>query len=257
MRKNSLFLAACLAVAVIGFLIPAQHNSAKERKKGKLLYLTLSAGFHHDVVPFSAEIVKQIGAKSGAFDATVVDDVSAFTEEGLKPYDAVMFYTTGELPMSDDQKTAFINFIRAGHGFIGVHSATDTFYKWSDYGKMIGGYFDDHPWHQKVTVDVVDPKSKLVKFLGKSFEVNDEIYQVKDFDPATSHILLKLDPASVDLTKKNVHRRDYGWPVAWTRMEGKGRVFYSGLGHEHDVWNSPWYQELLVNGINWAMGKKK
>src|SRR5207248_2870980 len=152
-------------------------------------------------------------------------DVSPFTEEGLKPYDAVMFYTTGELPMTDDQKKAFIDFIRAGHGFIGVHSATDTFYKWPEYGKMVGGYFDDHPWHQQVTIDMVDPQSKLVKFLGNSFQVNDEIYQIRDFDPATSHVLLKLDPASVDLTMKNVHKRDYGWPIAWTRAEGKGRVF--------------------------------
>jgi len=122
-----------LAVAVIGSLAPTRHNSAKELKKGKLLYLTLSAGFHHDVVPFSAEIVKQIGDKSGAFEATVTEDVSPFTEEGLKPYDAVMFYTTGELPMANEQKKAFIDFIRAGHGFIGdssVFSGTMPIFFW-------------------------------------------------------------------------------------------------------------------------------
>ena len=122
MRKPSLFLGACLAVAVMGSLAPARHNSAKERKKGKLFYLTLSAGFHHDVVPFSAGIVKQIGEKSGAFESTVTGDVSPFTEEGLKPYDAVMFYTTGELPMTDDQKKAFIDFIREEQKFSTVEA---------------------------------------------------------------------------------------------------------------------------------------
>ncbi len=257
MRKNRIILLALAAAAGFGLLSGSIPGSANDQKKGKLLYLTLSAGFHHEVVPFSREIVKQIGDKSGAFETTVTEDVTPFTAEGLKQYDAVMFYTTGELPMSDEQKKAFMDFIRSGHGFIGVHSATDTFYKWPEYGEMIGGYFDDHPWHQQVTIDVVDPKSKLVSFLGKSFQMNDEIYQIRDFKADTSHVLLKIDPNSVDLTKKNVHQREYGWPVAWTRMDGKGRVFYLSLGHEHDVWNDPRYQQLLLNGINWAMGRTK
>jgi type 1 glutamine amidotransferase len=230
---------------------------AKEQKKGRLLYMTLSAGYKHAVIPFSTEVVKQIGDKSGAFETTVTEDVGQFTAENLKHYDALMFYTTGELPMTDEEKSAFIHFIRSGHGFIGVHSATDTFYKWKPYLDLIGGYFNDHPWHELVTVDVVDPSNKIVSGLGKSFQVNDEIYQISDFKDDTSHVLLQLDPASVNLKKPNVHFRYYGWPIAWTRMDGKGRVFYTGLGHEHDVWNAPWFQEMLLNGINWAMGKTK
>lgn len=256
MRKSTIIKLMLIAAVGIGFLGLGTTGSARQHKKGKLLYLTLSAGFHHEIVPFSTGIVKQIGDQSGAFETTVTDDVTPFTAENLKQYDAVMFYTTGELPLTDEQKAAFMDYIRSGHGFIGVHSATDTFYKWADYGEMIGGYFDDHPWHQQVTIDVVDPKNKLVHFLGKSFQLNDEIYQIRDFKADTSHVLLKLDPNSVDLTKKNVHKRDYGWPVAWTRMDGKGRVFYCSLGHEHDVWTDPRYQELLLNGIKWAMGRK-
>jgi uncharacterized protein len=254
MRKSRMILILATVVAV-GFFSLSTNGSAKP-KKGKLLYLTLSAGFHHEIVPFSTGIVKEIGDKSGEFETTVTDDVTPFTAENLKQYDAVMFYTTGELPMTEEQKTAFMDYIHSGHGFVGVHSATDTFYKWPAYGEMIGGYFDDHPWHQKVTIDVMDPKSKLISFLGKSIELNDELYQIRDFKADTSHVLLKLDTASVDLTKKNVHRRDYGWPVAWTRMDGKGRVFYCSLGHEHDVWTDPRYQQLLLNGIKWAMGRK-
>lgn len=255
MKKSRRFLLGIAAAGLI--LLPmAAPIHAQPHKKGRLLYLTLSAGFHHAVVPFSTQIVTQIGERSGDFETTIANDVTPFTVKNLEHYDAVMFYTTGELPMTDEQKQAFIDFVRSGHGFVGVHSATDTFYKWPEYGQLVGGYFNDHPWHQQVTIDVVDPHSKLVKFLGRSFQINDEIYQFRDFDPATSHVLLKLDPSSVDLTKKNVHKEPYGWPLAWTRMDGKGRVFYTALGHEPDVWKDPRFQQLLLNGINWAMGHR-
>lgn len=254
MRKHGLvlFLTALGCISFIG----TGAGTAKPARKRKLLYLTLSAGFHHAVVPFSTGIVKEIGETSGAFDTTVTDDLTPFTAENLKHYDAVMFYTTGELPMSDEQKKAFIDFIRSGHGFIGVHSATDTFYMWPEYLNLIGGYFNNHPWHQPVTLKVVDPANPLVKFLGESFQVSDEIYQISDFRAETSHVLLALDPSSVDLKKPGVQHRYYGWPVAWTRRDGKGRAFYCSLGHEEDVWKDPRYQHLLLNGIQWAMGGK-
>ena len=170
-------------------------------QSGKLLYMTLCKGYHHDSVELSEQILKEIGEKSGAFQVTVTQDVGAFTKENLKNYSAVMFYTTGELPFTDEEKSALVDFLKSGHGFVGVHSATDTLYEWGAYNKIIGGYFNDHPWHQLVTVDVVDPNSKLVSSLGKSFQITDEIYQIADFQADTSHVLLALDPSSVDLNK--------------------------------------------------------
>jgi len=231
----------------------ALAGAAKGPRKGKLLYMTLTKGYHHASVEPSKQIVKQIGDKSGAFETTVTEDVGAFTAQNLKNYDAVMFNTTGELPMTDDEKQAFVAFVRSGHGFVGVHSATDTFYMWSTYGDIIGGWFNNHPWHQMVTITVEDPTSPLVSFLGKSFQVNDEIYQISDFKAETSHVLLRLDPSSVNLQKEGVVRRYYGWPIAWTRMFGKGRVYYNALGHEDAVWNDSRYQEMLLNGIKWVM----
>jgi uncharacterized protein len=245
---------AAIGISGLWLLRPA---GAKQRHTRRLLYLTLSAGFHHESVPLSREIVKQIGDRSGAFETDYADDVSPFTKENLAKYDAVMFYTTGELPMTDAQKKAFIDFIRSGHGFIGVHSATDTFYMWKDYGDLIGGYFNDHPWHQQVTVDVADPSNPIVSFLAPSFQITDEIYQISDFKADSSDVLLRLDPKSVDMNKPGVHRRYYGWPLAWTRRDGKGRVFYTALGHEDAVWRDPRYQKLLLNGIKWAMGERR
>jgi type 1 glutamine amidotransferase len=232
----------------------AVPSLARVPGKRRLLYLTLSAGYKHTSVAPSRDIVREIGGRSGAFETVGVEEVSLFTPENLKQYDAVMFYTSGELPMNEEQKRALIDFVRTGHGFVGVHSATDTFYLWEDYLKLIGGYFNNHPWHQQVTVEVVDPWSPIVKFLGQSFQINDEIYQISDFQADTSQVLLRLDPSSVDMTNPGVHRRFYGWPLAWTRWDGRGRVFYTALGHDEAVWNDPRFQEMLLGGIKWAMG---
>jgi len=86
-----------------------------------------------------------------------------------------------------------------------------------------------------VTVDVVGPENPIVKALAPSFQVNDEIYQISDFQYKDTHVLLRLDPASVDLNKPGAHWRFYGWPLAWTRYVGQGRVFYTALGHEEIV----------------------
>ena len=252
LKPNPRFL-ALMAVLILA-AAPSPRGSAQTPRKGRLLYLTLSAGFKHDSVPMSRDVVTEIGQKSGAFDVTLANDVAPFNSGNLKNYDAVMFYTTGELPMNDEQKQALVNFVRSGHGFVGVHSATDTFYMWPDYLEMIGGYFNDHPWHQNVTVDVVDPNNPIVSGLGPSFQINDEIYQISDFQYRDSHVLLKLDPSSVDLNNGRVRRRFYSWPLAWTRSYGQGRVFYTGLGHEQAVWKDPRYQGMLLNAIKWAMG---
>ena len=111
--------------------------------------------------------------------------------------------------MRDAQKAALLNFVRSGRGFLGVHSATDTFYTWPDYLNLVGGYFNGHPWHQAVTIAVVDPSDPLVAFLGNSLHVEDEIYQISDFDYRGSRVLLRLDPSSVDLSKTGVHQRFY------------------------------------------------
>jgi len=225
-----------------------------EDRPTSILYFTHPAGYRHEVIPTSREILKQIGEAAPRFDVTASEDVSVFTAENLRRFGAVMFFTTGELPMNDSQKQALIDFVRGGGGFLGVHSATDTFYRWPEYGKLIGGYFDQHPWHGAVRIDVADRSDPLVAFIGPSMALSDEIYQIRDFDVGGSHVLLHLDPTSVDLRRDNVHRHPYGWPLAWTRAYGSGRVFYTALGHEESVWLDARFQTLLHNAVLWAIG---
>jgi uncharacterized protein len=223
-----------------------------EGRPERVLYLTYSAGYRHDVIPLSETILTQLGRSSGAFEVIATEDLSEFSSANLERYAAVIFYTTGEIPMSGAQKAALLDFVRSGRGFLGVHSATDTFYTWPGYLDLIGGYFNGHPWHQGVTIEVADTADPVVAFLGNSLQLNDEIYQISDFDYRGSHVLLRLDRSSVDLSKAGVHQRFYGWPLAWKRFFGEGRVFYSALGHEASVWQDPRYQRILTNAILWS-----
>src|SRR5258706_9372237 len=242
--------------AAFAALLPLAYAPTRAQDRpARILYFTHSAGYRHEVIPASRGILKQIGEISPRFEVATSEDVSVFTAENLRRYGAVMFFTTGELPMNDSQKQALLDFVRGGGGFLGVHSATDTFYQWPEYGKLIGGYFDQHPWHQAVRIDVADRSDPVVAFIGPSIALSDEVYQIRDFDVGGSHVLLRLDPASVDLTRDLVHRHPYGWPLAWTRADGHGRVFYTALGHEEQVWRGARFQTLMPNAVLLAGGR--
>jgi len=229
---------------------------APQPRLPKVLYLTQSAGFKHAVLPLSEQKLAEMGLAAKAFETTVSQDAAtAITAANLANYDAVVFFTTGELPMHDEQKTALLEFVRGGKGFVGVHSATDTFYKWAEYGQMIGGYFNDHPWHQEVQIKVEDARHPATAHLPPTFMLNDEIYQFRDWSRSDVHVLLSLDVTSVDVTKPNVKRPDKDFAIAWTRPFGKGRVFYTALGHEPALWSDERFQRHLVGGITWAMGR--
>jgi type 1 glutamine amidotransferase len=234
---------------------PAERagTNSVSRSKPNVLYLTHSAGFRHEVLPLSRQILTDLGERTGRFAVTATDDCSLLSREQLKKFDAVVFYTTGELPISDDQKTAFLDFIKAGKGFIGIHSATDTFYKWAEYGELIGGYFDGHPWHQDVTINVENTKHPATRHLEKSFKIKDEIYQMRNFSRSRVNVLMTLDTNSVDLTLPAVHRTDKDFAIAWCREYGKGRVFYTALGHRPEVWQDERFQKHLLGALSWVM----
>ncbi len=222
----------------------------------RILYVTQSAGFRHDVLPLSVQILQDLGRQSAAFEMTATEDSSLITREGLTRYDAVVFYTSGELPMGEAQKAALVEFVRSGKGFAGIHSATDTFYQWPDYGALVGAYFDGHPWHQDVAVRVEDSHHAATAPLPPSFHLNDEIYQFRNWSRDNVHVLLSLDPASVDLSAAGVNRSDRDFALSWTRTYGQGRVFYTALGHEASVWQDARFQQHLIGGIRWAMGQQ-
>jgi uncharacterized protein len=254
------FRVAAIIGLLCGVLVAAQHRGGLAQEAvpiaKRVLYMTHMAGFKHASVPVSEQVMKDLGAANG-FEVVVTREMEALEADSLKRFDAVMFNTTGELPATEAQKEALLAFVRSGKGFVGVHSATDTFYKWPEYGEMIGGYFDGHPWHQEVAVVVEDRKHPSTAHLPETFTITDEIYQFKDWSRDGVHVLLRLDPGKIDWSKKGIKRTDKDFALAWTRTFGKGRVFYTALGHREDVWNDERFQQHLLGGLRWALGEPR
>lgn len=198
------------------------------------------------------------------FNAQLTANLAVLSPEALnaKGIDGVIFdSTTGNLPLPDKQ--GFIDWVKAGHAFIGVHSATDTFHEFKPYIDMIGGEFDGHPWTQTVTVKVEDPAQPAAGGYRDKFEIQDEIYQFKNWNRSGVHVVLSLDASNADRSKAGApakgffergKRPDDDYALSWVRDFGTGRVFYTALGHREEVWNDPMYQQHLLGGIKWVLG---
>lgn len=246
---------AALALCLSGLLTAGAEAAPK-----RILVVTHTAGFRHDSIPTAEKVLEELGRKTGLWTAEFArnaDEVrSAFTADNLKRFDAVVFAnTTGELPITDEGKTAFSRWLESGKGFVGMHAATDTFYQWPWYGKMIGGYFDGHPWHELVTCVVEDRKHPATAKLPATFEITDEIYQFRDWTRDDKRVLVSIGNASIDVSKGK--RPDQDYAVSWAKMDGKGRVFYTSLGHRSEVWEDPRYQDHITGALKWALGLAK
>jgi type 1 glutamine amidotransferase len=177
----------------------------------------------------------------------------------LKNFDVVLFFTTGAKnqpppPLTDSELKDLSEWVRNGGGFAATHCGSDTLYD-TPYGELIGGYFDGHPWHQKIRLKVEDPNHPAAKGFTDGAEITDEMYQFRDpYSRGRLHVILSIDNASIDVNKDGVKRPDKDFAVAWCHEYGKGRVFYTSLGHRREVWRDPRFQEHLMGGLKWAAG---
>ncbi len=226
--------------------------------KPRVLFFTHSAGFVHPVVKrveagkialAERELTEAAGDH---FEIVASQDCGMLAPEQLAGFDAVLFYTTGELPIPEEHAQGLVDWVEAGGAFCGVHSATDTFYRFAPYGELIGGYFDGHPWHQQVTVNVERTDHPIVRHLGASFVTHDEIYQFKNWSRDAQTVLMSIDNASIDVSKGK-RQQDDDYAVAWCKDVGAGRMFYCSLGHRHEVWANHDYQRTLLQGLRWTL----
>ena len=243
-------LVICLAT---GVLIALSAHAQK-----KLLVLTESKGFVHSVVrrPTNGELcvvekaLQEIGKSSGRFETVnSQNSIEALTPENLKKFDALFFYTTGTILPAGGPREALLDFVKSGKGFIGVHSATDTFADYSPYVSFINGNFDGHPWNAGNTCSFTnhEPDHPLVKMWPAEFKFKDEIYQYKGYDPKAVRVLLSLNMAGTE------PKMPYHVPVCWVREYGDGRLLYTNLGHNESTWKDQRFREHLLAGISWAM----
>lgn len=221
----------------------------------RVLYVTHTAGYRHDSIPASQEAMRMVAARSGALEIVATEDLSRITADALREFDAVFFFTSGELALSDSQKRDLLDFVREGKGFGGAHSATDTLYSWPEYGELIGAYFDGHPWAQEVGVHIEDPDHPSTRGLDHSFRISDEIYQFRGLSRDHVRVLMTLDERTVDLARPDVRGTDGEFPLAWCHLYGNGRVFYTALGHGDETWNDPRFQDMLEGALLWLAGE--
>lgn len=253
LRRTGLLIAALLVA------LPASAQAPRKR----VLAIGEVKGFQHDSVSHALASVERWGKETGLWDTYIRTDSQLLTKKKLEDnaknldyFDTVLFYTTGELPMDAEQKAALLSFVRdEGKGFIGVHSAADTFYQWPEYGDMIGGWFDRHPWNTfEAPIVVEDKNHPATAHLPNAFVLKDEIYQFKNYSRDKVRVLMRLDETKLDLANKNVRRTDNDFAVTWVKNYGKGRVFYSTLGHIEEVYDNPDIKKMYIEGIKWALG---
>jgi len=280
------------AITVLGLLTASLHAEPK-----KLLVVTTTTGFRHSSISTAEKILEQLGKSSGEFTVDFIhqppgkpanlgtnataEQKAAFqaatdkwnesmkaalqklSPESLNNYDGVVFAsTTGDLPIPDPQ--GFLNWIKAGHAFIGLHAASDTFHNWPGYIDMLGGEFAHHGRQVSVECLNQDQQNPATAHLPAKWTISqEEIYQFKNYDPAKVHDLLILDKHPEDSSPGH-------FAVSWCKSYGGGRVFYTSLGHREDIWdtdpdikdrkNSPEiskaYQAHVLGGIEWALGLK-
>ncbi len=304
--KASALAGAGLALAPFLNTSALAQSPATPRKK--VLFFTKSSGFQHsaitrdeknpDRLAYAEEILTNLGAKSG-FDVTCSKDGTIFTPENIQSFDLFVFYTTGDLTKDSDKfatrkngegktipdtdrilhkepamppggKEAFLEAIRQGKGFIGFHSAADTFHSpkhvrgevnllrdvnekggdaFDPYIVMLGGEFIIHGKQQNATLKAFDSKFPgAAAFDGASF--TEEWYSLKNFAPDL-HVILAQDSTGME---GKMYERPL-FPETWTRMHGKGRVFYTSMGHREDVWLKPEFLNLIVSALKWTTGQ--
>jgi len=210
--------------------------------------LTATAGFRHDSIATARQVMATLATQSGAFTVTATENLGDVTAERLASVDVLMFaMTSGELAFDASQKSAILAFVNNGGGFIGTHSATDTLYGWSDYGRLVGAYFKEHPWVQDATVTVEDTSHPISSGLGASFRLMEEYYTFRENPRPSVHVLLSLNATSVGASG------DY--PLAWTQTIGRGRSYYNALGHFSETWNDARFQNQMRNAVQWVASR--
>ncbi|MDX1680361.1 MAG: ThuA domain-containing protein [Akkermansiaceae bacterium] len=276
MKSIPAFLASLL------FLLAGSLSQAAEPVR--ILFFSKSSGFEHPVIswkkgkPSYAENVLSGMAEKNNWSFEFSKDGSKFSDDYLKQFDTIIFYTSGDLtkkgrdkqpPMSKEGVQALFDYVRNGGGFIGLHCASDTFHT-SGKGKhkeldkfgnnacpgefigMVGGEFIGHGPQQEATNRVINPKFPGYGKLGDSFTLFEEWYAMKNFNP-DMHALTVIEPKGLKEKRRTVYNRP-PYPTSWARMEDKGRVYYNAMGHREDVWDSELFQNMIIGAVDWTRG---
>jgi len=237
--------------AIFAIIISTSFSHAQDRIR-VLAFSQVEPGIYHHLSNLDGiALIEKLGKKRG-WDVDVSHDRGSFNGERLAQYDVVAFInTTGDI-LNDAQQTAFENYIKAGGGYVGTHSAADTEHTWPWYGEMIGGYFKSHPEvNQVATTALENPDHPANALLGETPPVMEEWYSytanVRSKEGFT--VLMSIDESTYQGGEMGDDH-----PIAWAHQYDGGRAFYTGLGHTFPA-DHPFIADHIAGGVEWAAGK--
>ena len=222
----------------------------------------------HDSVSHALAVIERLGYESGLYNTYIRTDSNIISKHpltttgqpasggpSLDNVDAIFFLGHREVELTAQQKSDLLSFVKDdGKGFVAAHTATTAFLSWPEFGEMLGGRYDEHPWGSAPgRVINEDPSFPATKHFPSSFNLTDEFYQTKDYSRDKIHVVLRLDVSQMP-PNQNVHRTDGDFPLAWAKMYGKGRVFYSSFAHDAKTWDNPDVYHMYFEAIKWALG---
>src|SRR3954466_5295054 len=264
-------IASC---AVAAILLAAAAPHAQPARKRVPAWADVRNGYQHDSISHAVATIERLGRESGAYDTFIRTDSQLITKHtivfpsgtgiasgehynvrNLDFFAAIFFFGVREIELTPAQRADLLSFVRDdGKGFVAAHAAATAFFSWPEFGELLGGRFDEHPWGiADGTVVVDDPGFPAMRGFPARAVFRDELYQLKDFSRDKIHVLAHLDAAGLDLKAPLVHRTDRDFPAAWSKTYGRGRVFYSILGHEADDWDDPLLQTMYFEAMRWSL----
>ncbi len=248
---------------------PGGRGGARFRKTVLIWADTRNGIAQHDSTSHAMATIERLGYESGMYDSFIRTDSNIVSYKplmtngqpasggpNLSNVDAIFFMGHREIQLDDQQKADLLKFVHDdGKGFVASHVAlTAMAASWPEFGEMIGGRYDGHPWGTAAgTVINEDPAFPATKQFPPTFAFTDEFYQAKGFSREKSHVLLRLDMSKMP-PNPNVHVTNGDFPLAWAKTYGKGRVFYSSLGHAAKTWDDPDVYHMYFEAIRWALG---
>jgi len=282
LRSISYYLAPAAAGILFSALLLSQTQTGQQgqprdaAKKGfpdpwagkkRLLFLAdTRTGYQHDYISHAMATIERLGRESGAYVTLFKTDTQLVTKQAisngnaktLNYFDAIFFASSGEGEMTAEQKADLLSFVHDdGKGLVAAHAANVAFrLTWPDFGVLLGGFMGSEYGITDQEILVEDPKFPGMDAFPGRFRYKDQFPILKEpYSRENVHVIMRLDPAKLDPSDpKTKLRPDHDFPIVYSKMYGKGRVFFSGFGHLEETWDDPRVQKMYLEAIKWAMG---
>jgi cytochrome c len=228
--------------------------SAQTTAAFDLLVFSRTTMYRHASITNGIAAIRKLGAENN-FHVDATEDSAAFTPQNLARYKAVVFLNTSGDVLNDAQQEAFEDYLLQGGGLAGIHAAiagkVATEGTWPWYVEKFCTEFSNHKAIERATVHVEDRGNVSTAHLPAQWSRTDEWYNFTASPRGKVHVLASLD-------EKSFHGGTMGGdhPVAWCRRVGRGRLWYTALGHTEASYSEPEFLRHMLGGIQIAAGVK-